>query len=265
MKGLWSLIAGLTLVFTGIPAAEAQFGRDRNNRGNDRDEVCVYHDNYYQGQQQCFRPGDEIGDLGGLNRNISSIHVYGRARVTLYEGRNFQGNSVEFNNDVTDLARVSMNGSNSWNDRAGSLRVSGNGQGYYGNPGNRRDDNYGNYGQYGRNGQTGICVYENPNYSGRSQCFDAGQSEVNLATMGWGDRISSVRVFGGARALLFTNARFGGAELTVDRDIPDLARMRINGTGSSWNDQISSLEVQGGRNRQSYRYRDYNDRYYRDR
>jgi hypothetical protein len=259
MKGLWSLIVGLTVVLTGIPAAQAQFGRDRNNNRADRDEVCVYHDNYYQGQEQCFRAGDEVGDLGGLNRNISSIHVYGRARVTLYEGRNFQGNSIQFTNDVTDLARVSMNGSSSWNDRAGSLRVSGNGQGSgYGNPGYRRDDNYG---QYGRNGQSGICVYENSEYRGRSQCFDAGQSEVNLATMGWGDRISSIRVFGGARAFLYTNARFGGARLSVDRDMPDLGRLNISGTGASWSHQISSLEVQGGRNRQSYRYYD-NNRYY---
>src|SRR5262249_45615789 len=104
MKMFLSLIVTLCLVLAVIPTAQAQFNRDRN-RG-DRDEVCVYHDNSYQGQEQCYRPGDQIADLGGLSRNISSIHVYGRARVILYEGRNFQGNAIDFNNDVVDLARV---------------------------------------------------------------------------------------------------------------------------------------------------------------
>src|SRR5215471_12558179 len=125
MKMYLSLVAGLFMALAGVCTVDAQ---SRDDRGND--QVCVYHDNYYQGPSQCYRPGDEVADLGGLSRNISSIHVYGRARVTLFEGRNFQGNSIDFTSDVVDLARVSLSGSQSWNDRAGSLRVTGGGYGY---------------------------------------------------------------------------------------------------------------------------------------
>src|SRR5262249_54708642 len=153
-----------------------------------------------------------------LSRNISSIHVYGRARVILYEGRNFQGNSIDFNNDVVDLVRVRLSGLQTWNDRAGSLRVVSDNGYYSGGPLNSGPD-YRRGRQYT---QTGICVYENPNYNGRSECFDAGQSDTNLRNTGWGDRISSIRVFGNARAFLFTNAGFGGARMVIDRDVPDL-------------------------------------------
>ena len=257
MRTYLSLVAGLIIGLAGIGVADAQSNR------NNRDEVCVYHDNYYQGASQCYRPGDEIADLGGLSRNISSIHVYGRARVTLFEGRNFQGNSIDFTSDVVDLARVSLSGSQSWNDRAGSLRVSGGGYGYGTYRDRDRDNNGWPDNRSARSSsQVGICVYDRSNYQGRSECFDAGESISNLARSNWGDRIASVRVYGGARAALYTNAGYGGARLVVDRDIPDMSQVFVGGSGVSWNRQISSLQVERSRGR-GYGYRD--DRYYYDR
>src|SRR5262249_25733508 len=221
-----------------------------------------YHDNYYQGASQCYRPGDEIADLGGLSRNISSIHVYGRARVTLFEGRNFQGNSIDFTSDVVDLARVSLSGSQSWNDRAGSLRVTSGGGYGYGTYRDRDNDGWPDNGRTRPSGQVGICVYDRSNYQGRSECFDAGESISNLARSNWGDRIASVRVYGGARAELFTNAGYGGSRLIVDRDMPDLSQVFVGRSGVSWNRQVSSLQVERGRGR-GYGYRD--DQYYYNR
>src|SRR5206468_3859965 len=104
--------------------------------------------------------------------------------------------------DTVDLARVSMSGSTSWNDRAGSLRVTAAG-GY----GTYRSDR-GDYRQGRSSVRSGICVFDRPDYQGRSECFENGESVSNLATSNWGDRIASVRVFGGARAELYSNAGY---------------------------------------------------------
>src|ERR1044071_426404 len=116
MKKYAAVIFASFLVLCLMPVfASAQF-----NRGNDR--VCIYRDNNFSGREQCYRPGEEIADLRGFQ--VSSIRVGGRARVILYEDRNFRGNVVEFNSDVRDLGRVPMSGSRrAWNDRVGSLRV----------------------------------------------------------------------------------------------------------------------------------------------
>ena len=57
--------------------AVAQIGRV-----NDRtraDQVCVYKDINYFGAEQCYRTGEEIGNLEAQKNSISSIRVYGRA------------------------------------------------------------------------------------------------------------------------------------------------------------------------------------------
>jgi hypothetical protein len=80
-------------------------------------------------------------------------------------------------------------------------------------------------------------VFDEPNYRGRSQCWDAGEGETNLnRTNGWNDRIMSVRVFGRTRAEVYRDANFRGARLRIDNDIPDLAAV-------GWGAQISSLTV----------------------
>src|SRR5262245_50732042 len=92
--------------------AAPQFGG--RQRVQQRDQVCVYQDIQYQGWEQCYIPGDEIANLGSRDNAISSIRVFGRARVTLYENTNFRGRSVEFWSDVYDLGQRSLSGSKSW-------------------------------------------------------------------------------------------------------------------------------------------------------
>jgi hypothetical protein len=241
---IYSAVLAFFLGLGLVSQADAQFRRVQNNRNN-IDEVCVYTDNYFQGSEQCFQPGEENANV---SRNISSIRVYGRARVTVFENRNFSGNAKDFTADATDLVRVSMTDSKNWNDRISSLRVTADNVGNQNGRNNRRaEDLPGRRRGQQRQNVNDVCVYENANYQGASQCFSSGEDVENLASFrGLGDRISSIRVYGQARLLLFQNAGFEGARLVVDRDIPDLARVRMRGN-LTWNDQASSLEVEGGR------------------
>src|ERR1043166_9477052 len=98
----------LTILATSS-VAMAQFGRDRDRDGDDR--VCFYKDVQYQGQQWCYRVGDELADLRDRRNEISSIRIFGRARVIVFDQREFQGASDEFDADVPDLTLRNMEGS----------------------------------------------------------------------------------------------------------------------------------------------------------
>jgi Peptidase inhibitor family I36 len=248
MRKIWLLGALAFLGLSPFLTAAPQFGRDRS-RGSD--EVCIYRDIHYQGAEQCFRLGDSISTLQGLNGQPSSIRIYGGASVTVYDATNFRGHSTVFTSSVPDLGQVRLE-SKSWNDRIQSLQVdSGKGSnGPYGNPpvysgrypnDDRRYPNDDR--QYPTNQLSeGICVYDRPNYNGRSQCWSPPEGE-SLGDLGsWGDRISSIRTFGGTRAVVYRDIGFRGASFVVNGDIPDLARVQGQGM-RSWDHQISSIQI----------------------
>ena len=245
MKKTVSLIT-VTFLFViwFAPSSSAQIGRDN------RDRVCFYQDIHFRGWEQCYQAGDEMTDLRGQRNAISSIRIYGRARVTVYDETEFRGNSTEFNSDVPDLGLRNMSGSRSWSDRIESFRIAGNVGGAFPGNGNgrgRNDDDW--RGDRRDDRRDGVCVYEHANFRGRSECFGIGEDIRDFARVrGWNDQISSIRILGDARVLAYSNEGFHGQRLIVDRDISDLAVIRLQ-NGLSWNDQISSLEVQVDRGR----------------
>lgn len=210
--------------------------------GSGRDRICVYQDIHYQGWEQCYSPGDEAVNLDKRNKAISSIRIYGRARLTVYEETNFRGPSVEFSSDVPDLGLRVINGSKPWSDHIQSLRVSSDPP----STGFRRDRDREREEEAPRDG---ICVYERAEYQGRSQCWGADNEVRDLARAGnWSDKISSIRVFGRTLAVFYRDIDFRGERLTVDHDVPDLAQVSTRGL-ENWNDQISSQQVEAERGR----------------
>jgi Peptidase inhibitor family I36 len=260
MKTSLILVFGVVVGLCAVSGADAAVQYDRGNDRARRDQVCVYKDINYQGAEQCYSAGDEIGNLGAQSRSISSIRVYGRATVTVYENTTFRGHSAEFTSDVSDLGRRMMAGNTAWSDHIDSLRIGA--FPYLGTPSvnDRR-----NPGDFRRNQQQppldGICVYDRPNYEGRSECWDQGQNISDLARQGnWNGQISSIRLFGRTVAMVYQDIGYRGDSLTVDRDIPDLAAIRERGRGNgngrgrgngrsfeNWDHQISSLQVQAQR------------------
>ena len=239
------------------------------DRRNSRDQVCVYENNHFGGWQQCFLPGEQIGDLGGHRNQISSIRIFGEARAQVFMDKNFEGTVLDVNSDLNDLAQQRMGSgiiAGNWNDKIESIRVTSR----LGNVNNRpndpivitrdsrvdnrdiyRDDRdrdgYRNDPRYGRNNS--ICVFEETNYRGRYECFDSREEVSDLGRFtNWNDRISSIRVFGPARVTLYRDINFRGDRITVDGDIPDLRRLRMT-SSMNWDNQASSLDVNNGRGR----------------
>jgi len=257
MKTFSVLVLGVVVGSCMAPRVDAavQYGR-----GNDRargNQVCVYKDINYQGAEQCYSAGDEHNKLGTQSKSISSIRVYGHATVTVYENTDFRGRSAQFTSDVSDLGQRVMAGNTAWSDHINSLRI-----GSVFGPGSPNLNERWNPGDFRRNPaqqpQDGICVYDRPNYEGRSECWNQGQNISDLARQGnWSGQISSIRIFGRSVAVVYQDIGYRGESLAVDRNIPDLAviggRSRGNGNGrgrgnggsfGNWDHQISSLQVQ---------------------
>jgi hypothetical protein len=223
------IVAGLSMI---AAPTFAQQGRDRNDSRDNRDtdRVCFYRDVEYQGPSWCYRPGDELADLRNRGNEISSIRFFGRARVIVWDDEEFMGVTDEFDMDVPDLRLRAIEGRRNWNDRIDSFRVTAfnrRGRGY----GFGRDEDRDN-----RPARDRICIYEDINYGGRSQCWNADDEERNLSGTGWNDRISSIRVYGRARIEVYRDADYRGQRLRIERDSADLG-------GLNWSDQISSFQV----------------------
>jgi hypothetical protein len=89
----------------------------------------------------------------------------------------------------------------------------------------------------------GACFYSDRNFSGNYFCLRKGESRESLG--GYGDDISSIRVFGGARAIIFDDRNFTGARNKVGGDISDLRQLSVKQkSGHTWNNRISSVAVQ---------------------
>jgi len=97
--------------------------------------------------------------------------------------------------------------------------------------------------QGGRWESGGACFYTERGFGGSYFCMRRGEQRDALA--GYGDQISSIRVFGGARVLAFDDRNFSGARATLRQDAPDLQQLSVSQKpGHTWNNRISSLRVQ---------------------
>jgi Beta/Gamma crystallin/Peptidase inhibitor family I36 len=101
-------------------------GRPGGRMERSADRICVYQHVGFQGNSQCFDAGDDVRELRsiGWNDGISSIRVFGRGRVAVYEDNNFQGQRLIVEGDIPDLTYVNSSRGH-WNDRISSLRVGG--------------------------------------------------------------------------------------------------------------------------------------------
>lgn len=94
--------------------------------------VCVFDRAGYQGRMECFQAGDDVADLArlsGWNDKVSSIRVFGNARVVAFENAQFGGERLVIDRDIPDLNQLRMSRNKTWNDKISALQVD-NGRGF---------------------------------------------------------------------------------------------------------------------------------------
>jgi hypothetical protein len=206
--------------------SERPFGEDIGGRNNEpRNGVCFYTDENYRGESYCAEVGENRRNVEDrYNDRFSSLRIFGRAQVVVFENDNFGGPSTTFTSDIPNLRN--------WNDRITSFQVSGNRQsgGLFGGRPSGQDT-----GGYGRDNEprSGACLYTNENYLGDRFCISEGESIRNVRDR-FNDRISSIRVFGKARVTIYEDENFRGVSRTFNRDVPNLR---------GFNDRLSSIEI----------------------
>lgn len=77
-----------------------------------------------------------------------------------------------------------------------------------------------------------VCVYDFANYAGAQACVYAGMSQTDIQPP-WNDRVTSIRVFGGAHIRLCQDANFGGFCNVFSSDVPKLG-VPLNNKASSY-------------------------------
>lgn len=77
-----------------------------------------------------------------------------------------------------------------------------------------------------------VCIYDGPNYSGTELCGPAGSSSSNILGF-WNNRITSVKVSGGAKIKLCQNPNYLGFCNTFSSNVPQLG-FPLNNKASSY-------------------------------
>jgi hypothetical protein len=212
------LVLGTFLLGAGASASAQTWGRPRVPPAG----ACFYEDIDFGGRYFCSRAGDATASVPpGTNDRISSIRLFGESDVVVFQHVDFRGASRRFDANVRDLRR------SGWNDRISSYRIERRGV----------DGNAFDQPQWGRPQlpQSGACFYKDINFRGDYFCVPRGAS-VRQVPRGGNDKISSIRLFGGATVTVYRDINFDGASSHFADDMRDLRTV-------GWNDLISSLRI----------------------
>ena len=197
--------------------------RDRDRGDQYRKGACFYRDADFGGEKFCVRADERMAQVpAGFNDRISSVRVFGRTEVTIYQGRDFEGPSFRVRNDVANLQKYQVQPGHSWNDRVSSVEVA-----------SLRDA-----GDWDRDG---ACFFKDENFRGDKFCVQKGD-RMQQVPPGFSDRISSVRIYGRSTAIVYQDSGFRGPSLEIRDDVGNLQSYQVQ-PGHSWNDRISSIRV----------------------
>lgn len=125
------VLALMCITCVGISRAQRWNSQDNGYNGgyrydghSPRDGACFYTTAPFRGHIFCMRAGDRLPTLPGtFNGNISSIQIFGHARVRIFNGKNFSNGSAMVRRTIPDLRDLPFRGGHTWNNRISSIIV----------------------------------------------------------------------------------------------------------------------------------------------
>ena len=93
--------------------------------GRPHDGACFFVSQNFSGDYFCQARGTSLNVPNGFNDKISSIQVYGRVNITIYNDADFRGFSAVTRQSIPDLRAWQVQGYNNkdWNNRITSIRL----------------------------------------------------------------------------------------------------------------------------------------------
>lgn len=228
-------LCSFVLVAIALISATHVCAQDRDDRDR-RSGACFYKEAEFQGERFCMEAGDRVTRVPeGFNDRISSVRIFGRSEITVYENVDFGGRSLRLRDDVANLKSYEVSPGHTWNDRISSIQVAADRDRDRDRDRNRDRDND----DQGRRG--GACFYKDADFHGEKFCVERGERLPRLPE-GFNDTISSIRIFGGTEITVYQDHDFGGVSLDLRNDVTNLRDYQIS-PGHSWNDRVSSIRV----------------------
>ncbi|CAA0081186.1 Uncharacterised protein [BD1-7 clade bacterium] len=172
-------------------------------------KVCFYEHYDYQGAEWCY--SSDSGWIGSdRNDRISSIKLYGDAKVTIYQHGNYGGAKTTVMANTYKMDDL--------NDNISSFRI-----------GARQSNDF-------------ACLFEHPGFRGTPACAEAGEgiSDMNNVAMGR-NKASSLVMVGKARVEIFEypNYDYSRQVMNLSRSTSNLEKRPANWT----EDNIDSFRV----------------------
>jgi hypothetical protein len=222
-RSRFSCLAGIVLGFLVLPMLAVAQNSVKCESNNGRRNYCGQYGQAQMERQISGSPcieGRTWGvDQGGLWVD-RGCRAYFTIRGSSREGGSYRGND----RDNDDRGNNRGNNGGWWQREQGDT---------WPPRGNWRGSNW---------GSGGACFYNQSNFTGNFFCLHRGEARESLA--GYGDEISSVRTFGGARVDLFDDRNFNGARERVRGDVGDLRALSVRQKpGHTWNNRVSSVRV----------------------
>ena len=253
----------LMLLVSSAARVFAQDGYDRDRDDRDRRAgACFFTDINFRGEKFCMRAGERMGQVPeGFNDRISSVRIFGRTEITVYQNRDFGGPTLRLREDTPDLQSYQVSPGHSWNDRVSSIEISrwhGDRDGWDNNDRDRdrdrdrdwdRDRDRDHDRDWNRDqdrpeaafDRDGACFFKDADFRGDKFCVQRGD-RVAQVPPGFGDQISSVRLYGRVTVTVYQDQNFGGPNLRLQQDVSNLQSYQVK-PGHSWNDRVSSIKV----------------------
>ena len=245
---LCSLFVLMCLLSTAaLLCAQDRYDRDRDDRDR-RAGACFFTDANFGGEKFCMRGGERMGQVPeGFNDRISSIRIFGRTEITVYQNRDFSGPTLRLREDVPNLQSYQISPGHSWNDRVSSIDVNRGGDWDRDDRDRDRDRDRDWNRDRDRDrpeanfDRDGACFFKEADFRGEKFCVQRGD-RVAQVPPGFGDRISSVHLYGRVTVTVYQDQNFGGPNLRLQQDVSNLQSYQVK-PGHSWNDRISSIKV----------------------
>jgi outer membrane protein OmpA-like peptidoglycan-associated protein len=182
--------------------------------------VTLFEGAGFEGASQSFGVGAH--DVNAFRRirdnQVSSVKVDAGLRVTLYEEVGFKGSTMLLKSDANDL--------DYFEDLCSGIKVERI------RPNDEKELNVVQPPQESHSASDQVEVYDNANFTGRSQTYGVGMH----ANLGMGDdRITSIKVPKGMTVTLFENSDFTGSRVTLTSNRQSLP---------SFNDMCSGIIVE---------------------
>ena len=162
-----------------------------------------------------YLPVGSHGNLGPMDRRISSMQIPPGYTVTVYDRVNFRGNQLRFTQNTATLSPYA------WDNRVRSIQISRT---------TAPPDNSG-----GISNRPKVYLFQDENFGGHMVALREGRYQTP-GLQGLGQAISSIQVSAGYYARVYDNNRFTGHVQVLRGNVPQLNRI-------GWNDRIRSLEI----------------------